>query len=167
MGKPKIAILVALGIAAGIVIGSVPAFSQQEEIQKATRVQIEALDLNSDDKIVDVDVARKGFSSGDGYMFRTPLLDPDTRARTGSSSANCTALHVSKNGATIVFLCDLESVFADGTIVATGSFKYAPGVEGGVTTITGGTGNYEGAAGELALKFNKNSTSLSYDFTTR
>jgi hypothetical protein len=165
MAKAKIAVLVVLGFVAGIMVGSLPASSQQNP-QQNPRLNIEALDLNSDDKIVDVDVARKGFSSGDGYMFRTPLLDPDTRARTGSFKANCTAMHVSKNGATIVFLCDLESVFANGTIVATGSFKYAPGVEGGVTTITGGTGNYEGAGGELALKFNKNSTSLTYDFTT-
>jgi hypothetical protein len=166
MGKAKGAVLVALGIAAGIVIGSLPASSQQEQGQKAARVQIEALDLNKDDLVVSADLKRKGWSSGDTYMFRSPLLDANSRKPMGGIKVHCTALHVSKKGDTTVFLCDLESAFADGKIVSTGSFTFAPKVDGGETTITGGTGDYEGAAGTMTLKFNSNSTSLTYDFAT-
>lgn len=153
--------LAVVAVLAGLAIGAIPASSQPGQ-----RTQIVALDLDKDDRFMEVDNNRKGFSAGDQFGFTSPLLDPDDRSKIGAMKALCTALHVSRENNAATQLCEAEAVFPEGRLTATGSLKFGGNNEGGNFTLTGGTEAYEGAMGTVTVEFRRKGATVTFDFAT-
>lgn len=153
--------LAVIAVLAGLAIGAIPAASQGNQ-----RTTITALDLDRDDRSVDVDNNKKGFGSGDMFGFTSPLLDPEDRSRIGGLKAMCTSLTASRKTRTSVLLCQAEATFPEGKIAFSGSLKFSRESEGATFVITGGTEDYEGAAGTVELDFQNNGALTTFDFVT-
>jgi hypothetical protein len=160
MSKTVGAVLAVVAVIAGLAIGAVPAQSQ------GNRTTIEALDLDRDDRGFETDVNRQGFSKGDSFGFTSPLLDPESRDRIGGLTAICTSVTVTRKSQKSVQLCHGTATFAAGQLAVTGRFKFAPETESAIFVVTGGTEDYEGAAGFMRLEFQEEGTRLTFDFST-
>ena len=148
-----------VAVLAGLAIGAIPAQSQPGQRQTIT-----VLDLDKDDKGMQVDNNKKGFSKGDVFGFTSPLLDPDDRSKVGGLRAMCTALTAARKPMVAVQLCDAEATFDEGKITFSGSLKFSRQSEGTTFVITGGTDQYEGAAGAVELVFQDNGALATFDF---
>ena len=150
-----------VAVLAGLAIGAIPAQSQPGQ-----RTTITALDLDRDDQGMEVDNNKKGFSKGDAFGFTSPLLNPDDRSKIGSLKAMCTALTAARKAQVSVQLCNAEATFPEGKITFEGSLKFSRESEGATFVITGGTDQYEGAAGAVDLVFQDNGALATFDFVT-
>ena len=94
------------------------------------------------------DVGAKGDSIGDARVFSNDLYDEANATVAGTDSGFCLRTAVGKR-----FECSWTNIFANGTIVTQG-----PGLDTAfqgeeiTVAITGGTGDYIGASGELKIK---------------
>jgi hypothetical protein len=101
----------------------------------------------------------RGFSKGDITTFRTPLLVPGTREKDGRLTAQCQVLTFKETK--IAFLCNAEAVFDEGRLTAHGIVSFGEGVHASVIAITGGTGDFEHARGELTVA--ENPSTITFD----
>lgn len=161
MSKTAGVALAVVAVLAGLAIGAIPAQSQP-----GNRTTITALDLNRDDRTMEIDNNSQGPSKGDVFGFTSPLLDPEDRSKIGAMRAMCTALTFSKETQRSVQFCEAEAEFEGGKLTVEGSLVFARNVDGATFTITGGTGQYEGAAGTGTLEFARNSATITFDFVT-
>lgn len=162
MRKTAAVFMTVIGILGGLAIGSIPAISQP-----GGRTTIVAYDLNRDDRSVDVDENRKYFSAGDTFMFSSRLLDPaDKETRIGSLKVICEVLAANREKEAATQLCEGEATFEAGKLTAFGSLRFGPNSDSAQLVITGGTGEYEGAAGTLTVEFERRAATLTFDFTT-
>ena len=130
-------VLAAVVLVVGLVspaVGAAAGASKQRDI----RVDSFVAELNV------VDVAPKGASLGDQVVFSEKLLVGTTQV--GHEGAVCTAVSVERNE----YLCIATFSFPDGQISAQGLVLFGnPTPYAG--PITGGSGKYQGAAGELRV----------------
>ena len=130
-------VLAAVVLVVGLVspaVGAAAGASRQRDI----RVDSFVTDLNA------VDVAPAGASLGDQVVFSEKLLVGTSQV--GHEGAVCTEVSVARNE----YLCMATFSFRDGQISAQGLVLFgnpAPYA----APITGGSGKYQGAAGELRV----------------
>jgi allene oxide cyclase len=102
------------------------------------------------------DIAPVGDSTGDVLTFANPMFDASNVHQVGTDNGYCirTAVGVS-------YECSWTTSLAGGSIVVAGPF-----LDAGDSTIaiTGGTGAYRGASGEMRLH-SRNASGSEYDFT--
>jgi allene oxide cyclase len=91
-----------------------------------------------------VDLGEEGDSVGDTLVFSNEVYDSDDANVVGSDQGSCTR---TKKGE--VWECSLTTTLDDGSIVVQGPF-YDDGRDA-TWAITGGTGDYAGASGEMLL----------------
>lgn len=89
-------------------------------------------------------------SAGDGVILRIPEYSNAARTiRAGTAYAHCTAMNSSRRFHRARFHCQGEIVFRDGQVVIEG---FAQNLTANTrVAVTGGTGAYEGARGQVTL----------------
>ena len=134
-------VLAALPISIGICLASVGANAQTTEtlsfIEGGSRA-------DGSPAYTNIDVAPPGASPGDMMIFQADILDSTTRKLVGGDSGWCVRTWTSKE----LSECTFTLTLADGEISVQG-----PSERHGETVlaVTGGTGKYSGARGELKL----------------
>lgn len=104
-----------------------------------------------------VDLGDKGDSIGDTLTFANDLYDDQDANVVGSSSGTCWR---TKPGKT--WECTWTNTLEDGSIVVQGPF-YDDGDS--TLAITGGTGSYNGATGEMTLHAREGGAEYEFTFT--
>lgn len=105
-----------------------------------------------------IDLGDADFSQGDQFVFTNDLFRGDEKV--GSDGGVCTVTHLTADGATDVY-CTGSNSLPGGQVTVSGLVHYGPGEEikqePYSLPITGGTGRYRTARGEVT--FNDLSTS--------
>jgi allene oxide cyclase len=102
-----------------------------------------------------VDLGTKGDSVGDLLTFANPIYDAANKTKLGSDQGYCVRVVVGKS-----WECFWTLILAAGEITVEGPF-YDSGDS--VMVVTGGTGKYAGAKGDMKLHA-RDAKSTSYDF---
>jgi len=101
------------------------------------------------------DTGAAGDSPGDLLTFANEIFDKDNAAKVGTNNGWCIRVSVGKS-----WECFWTLTLADGQIMVEGPFLDAGD---SVLAITGGTGKYAGARGEMALHA-RDDKGAEYDF---
>jgi allene oxide cyclase len=103
-----------------------------------------------------VDLGKKGDSRGDLLVFSNDVFDADNKVRVGSDQGYCVRITPGKS-----WECIWTLILKTGLITVEGPFMD----EGdSLFVVTGGTGDYSGAKGSMALH-PRDAKATSYDFT--
>jgi allene oxide cyclase len=103
-----------------------------------------------------LDLGAKGDSVGDILTWANPVFDAANKVQVGTDQGFCIRVLVGKS-----WECLWTTTLKDGQITVEGPFKD----EGdSVFAVTGGTGKYAGAKGQLKLHA-RDAKASSYDFT--
>ena len=103
-----------------------------------------------------IDLGAKGDSVGDLLTFANPIYDAANKAKLGSDQGYCVRVVVGKS-----WECFWTLILAEGQITVEGPF-FDTGDS--VMVVTGGTGKYAGAKGDMKLH-SRDAKSTAYDFT--
>jgi allene oxide cyclase len=103
-----------------------------------------------------VDLGAKGDSVGDLLTFANPVYDAANKTKLGSDQGYCVRVVVGKS-----WECFWTLLLAEGEITVEGPFFDAGD---SVMVITGGTGKYAGAKGDMKLHA-RDAQATAYDFT--
>ena len=93
-----------------------------------------------------VDVGSPGLSPGDLYVWVDELFIPDGSRKVGQAIGRCNLIDPAAGS----FGCTVIGAFAEGTITTEMILYNVPGVVS-VGAITGGTGRFQGATGEISV----------------
>ena len=140
--RTALAAAVLLG-GAGTVLTVVPAASADEPLRLVT--------VAVPDRNTDLDLGQPGPSAGDTQVF---LDDVQRDGRTvGTSAGGCTLTTISDTR--LAGACSATLVLPEGSLTTQGAFDEDPatGPAGFTWAVTGGTGSYAGAAGEVVGTF--------------
>jgi hypothetical protein len=100
-----------------------------------------------------VDLGKKGFGQSDQFVFTNDLLRAGTKV--GEDGGSCTVTRMTGRGAN-TWLCVGSNSFPGGQITVEGLVTYGPDeavkADPYYFAITGGTGQYEGARGQVKLE---------------
>jgi hypothetical protein len=143
-----IAVLVAVATAAGILGSLTPATSQQPP----GRTTLVFVDSRRTGFAKDINEGAKGFGAGDWNVFRDPQLDPETCEQAGVAQGRFTV--IKRIGAQdAAFIVDGAAILPAGklTFYFAGKFADFESEEGLTGAVTGGTGAYRDARGQLSL----------------
>ena len=102
-----------------------------------------------------IDTGAKGDSSGDLLTFSNEVFDAQDKEKVGTDSGWCIRIVAGKS-----WECFWTLSIADGQITVEGPFLDAGD---SVLAVTGGTGKYAGARGEMALH-SRDAKGSAYDF---
>ena len=102
-----------------------------------------------------IDLGAKGDSVGDLLTFANPIYDAANKAKLGSDQGYCVRVVVGKS-----WECFWTLMLAEGQITVEGPF-FDTGDS--VMVVTGGTGKYAGAKGDMKLHA-RDAKSTAYDF---
>ncbi len=102
-----------------------------------------------------VDLGTKGDSVGDLLTFANPIYDAANKTKLGSDQGYCVRVVVGKS-----WECFWTLLLAEGEITVEGPF-FDTGDS--VMVVTGGTGKYAGAKGDMKLHA-RDAKSTAYDF---
>ena len=98
-------------------------------------------------------------SAGDGAILREPQYSNEARTtRAGTLYVHCTAMNSSRRFTRLRFHCQGDIVLRDGQLVFEG--LWATRREPFTFPVTGGSGNYEGARGQLTVDEGRNGATL-------
>jgi hypothetical protein len=97
-----------------------------------------------------VDLSDEGDSVGDTLVFSNELFDDQNANMVGRSHGSCMRTVVGES-----WDCTFTNTLENGSLVVTGPF-YDDGT--GTFAITGGTGDYAGASGQMSLQAAESST---------
>ena len=103
-----------------------------------------------------IDLGAKGDSVGDLLTFANPIYDAANKAKLGSDQGYCVRVVVGKS-----WECFWTLILAEGQITVEGPFL---DTGDSVMVVTGGTGKYAGAKGDMKLH-SRDAKSTAYDFT--
>ena len=117
---------------------------------------IHVIEHANTDTLQHVGPASQKDSIGDVLGFANPLFDSANKSKIGSDNGMCIRTAVGK-----AFECTWTATLADGQLTAEGPFYDA---KDSTLAITGGTGAYDQARGEMALHA-RDAQGSEYDFT--
>ena len=104
------------------------------------------------------DTGPKGDSAGDVLAFANPIFDAANKHHVGSANGSCV-----RSAAGKAYDCQWSVSLKGGQIMVQGPFY---DTKDSTLTITGGTGKYVGAQGQMTLHA-RDAAGSSYDFTYR
>ena len=116
--------------------------------------QLKVVERATTDAILDL--GAKGDSVGDLMTFGNPIFDAANKVQLGTDQGFCIRVVVGKS-----WECFWTMTLKDGQISIEGPFK---DVGDSVMVVTGGTGKYAGAKGQLKLHA-RDAKATGYDFT--
>jgi Dirigent-like protein len=99
-----------------------------------------------------------GFSRGDITTFSTPLLLPGTSTKDGRLTGQCQVLASTRQK--VKFLCNAEAIFDEGRLTGFGTVVFGSNQQPATIAITGGTGDYVHARGEVTVSEDPNLTTF-------
>jgi len=127
-----VAILVLGGALSMIRLGTAPA-AAKESLTLIEHVTSETV----------VDLGEKGDTVGDTLVFNNELYDDTDANQVGNTNGSCIRTAVGK-----LWECTFTSTTENGSLVVEGPFEESGR---GTFAITGGTGDYSGASGQMTL----------------
>ena len=138
--------LVTAAVATGLLLS--PASSQQEP--QRTTMQLFDPDQGGFEKQINEQPLT--FGAGDWAVFRDPFLDPETCERVGWNHGRSVVIKPLTNGDAVAMF-DGGIVLADGKLAFqfVGTFGESASPEGAKIAVTGGTGAYKDARGEVTF----------------
>ena len=107
-------------------------------------------------QIKQIDMGDRGFSLGDQIVFSDDLLTAKGGTRVGFDGGVCTVVRVDDAASgTGTLECPVTLALPSGQLFTVGLIRIANGALTGTQTVavTGGTGHFRGAQGELAVQF--------------
>jgi hypothetical protein len=134
-----VAVLVFAGSLSLIRLGTAPA-AAKESLTVIEHVTHETV----------VDLGEKGDTVGDTLVFNNDLYDDKDANQIGNTNGSCIRTAVGK-----LWECTFTSTVEDGSLVVEGPFEESGN---GTFAITGGTGEYSGATGQMTLTAAEDST---------
>jgi Allene oxide cyclase barrel like domain len=137
---PKRRIAAALAVAALAVAGSAQAHDGRT---------IKLVEAHPDLQPTFVDTGKPGPSVGDVVVARDGV-SRESGASAGTFTQVCTLVELGSNPLTSTYECSGSIVLKGGTITMQGPF--VPAQPEGTAAITGGTGDYRGARGEIVVR---------------
>ena len=132
-------VLLVAGVLATVRPGATPAAAQE------TLTLIERV---TDEEVIDL--TGEGDTRGDTLVFRNDLYDADNATMVGTSNGSCVRTRVGE-----AWECTFTNTLENGSLVVQGPFLDSGE---GTFAITGGTGDYAGATGQMSLKASATST---------
>ncbi len=153
MVKTLLVPAVALAFAAGALVASPLASAIGSAAAVHAKATIHVVEHAVTDTVVDV--GKKGDSLGDVLAFGNPVYDAANKKKVGSDQGSCVRTAVGK-----AWECSWTILLSAGQITVEGPFYDA---SDSILTITGGTGAYRGARGQMTLHA-RNAKGTEYDF---
>ena len=135
-------VLVLGGVVSAVRLGSASAVAQES---------LTLIEHASNETVVDL--ADEGDSVGDTLVFSNELYDADDANEVGESQGSCVRTVVGE-----AWECTFTNTLENGALVVQGRFLDSGE---GSFAITGGTGEYSGASGEMTLTAAETSTAES------
>ena len=146
---PRNTLLLAIAAAIAVLCGGLGAVSRADlAVAQETLTLVEHV---TDEQVVDL--SDEGDSVGDTLVFSNELYDDRNVNLVGRSHGSCTRTVVGES-----WDCTFTNTLENGSLVVTGPF-YDDGR--GTFAITGGTGDYAGASGQMSLQAAESSTAES------
>jgi hypothetical protein len=135
----------ALGIGMGIVLcaGLVGCGGDEETADAPVTREVRVVEHAATDKVTDLEPM--GDSNGDVLTFANDLYDSTNKTKVGTDQGFCV-----RTAAGVSWECMWTAFLADGQITVEGPFYDA---KGSTLAITGGTGAYKDAKGEMQLVY--------------
>ena len=137
-----VAVLVLGGALSMIRLGTAPA---------AAKESLTLIEHVTDETVVDL--GDEGDTVGDTLVFNNELYDDTDANQVGSTNGSCIRTAVGK-----LWECTFTSTTENGSLVVEGPFEESGR---GTFAITGGTGDYSGATGQMTLTAADDSTAES------
>lgn len=142
-------VLLALAAVAALILAGSLAVPRGEPV--AAQEALTLIEHVTDEQVVDL--SDEGDTVGDTLVFSNELYDDQNVNLVGRSHGSCVRTVVGES-----WDCTFTNTMENGSLVVTGPF-YDAGV--GTFAITGGTGDYAGASGQMSLQAAEGSTAES------
>ncbi len=136
--------LIVFMVVAAAVLMAVPALSQQPADTVIT------LKVAPTARVVDL--LAKGYSAGDIVLSRGVGADPETGETIGHLTTRCQRTKVVPDGTRAWLFCDGELRTPSGKVTFAGTRRQGEDHPTGTFSITGGTGDYNGAGGSVSTE---------------
>lgn len=155
MRRPRAFLLVAAALSL-LLVGLLFGLTASDR-SAAAQEQLILIEHVTDEQVVDL--SNEGDSVGDTLVFSNELYDDQNANLVGRSHGSCLRTVVGES-----WDCTFTNTLENGSLVVTGPF-YDDGR--GTFAITGGTGDYAGAGGQMSLQAAESSTTESpqWEFT--
>jgi hypothetical protein len=151
----KRAPLIAIAVAVALFVAGFVMASWLPTAPAAAKETITVIEHASSDTTVDL--GEEGDSVGDTLVFANEVYDADDANAVGSDQGSCVR---TKKGE--AWECTLTTTLDNGSIAVQGPF-YDDGRDA-TWAITGGTGEYSGASGQMTLKARDNGEKFEFTF---
>ena len=147
MHRSKTLIALALALSAGSLFALLGPAQSQAPGQRTT---IQFFEPNRTAKEYELDLGRQGFTPGDGGTSKAPQFDPETCEKNGTVVGQFTYLAPAgkENG---FFSFNGAALLPDGKLTFHFVSKFTDLEEGATGAITGGTGPYKDARGDVTI----------------
>ena len=132
--------------------------------QRYERVRFTVWDRSSDDEqfITEVNVGARSFGPGDYIVLQgDPVFNRSFTRRLGSVRGDCLVIRAGRRSAS--FECDVTFIFRAGRITVEGPLTFAGPVTTSTFAVTGGTGRYKTAHGQLHARFTEQGAVFNFD----
>lgn len=160
--RKKMFVMLALALTAGVIVGLVagPATSQVDP----QRTTITLFDPQATQHEKEIDEKPAGFSAGDWGVFREKQLDPETCETAGQVVGRFTFVEsIGKDNG--YFMVDGGLLLDDGKLTFQGTGKFSEDTAFNIA-VTGGTGPYKDASGEVTFADNATNCDKKGDLIT-
>jgi hypothetical protein len=151
--------LAVLAAAAGVLALSVSLIAPASSDQRYDRVNFTVRDKASDDEqhSVDIDVGKKGFGVGDYFVLsKDPFFNRSLEKELGYFTGDCMIVAINEETFEATLECDVTANFRDGSIITVEgpiTFSEEAAESEATLAVTGGTGKYKTAHGEVHTTF--------------
>ena len=112
------------------------------------------LDRAADDEqnISFIDVGGHDFTVGDYFVIELdPLFNRSDTRRVADSSGDCLVVAIDQRGSGATIECDTTFHFSRGSLAVEATVEFTETEESGVGAVTGGTGTYKAADGQVRI----------------
>lgn len=151
--------LAVLAAAAGVLALSVSLIAPAASDQRYDRVNFTVREKVSDDDQtnIEIDVGKKGFGVGDySVVSKDPFFNRSLEKELGYFTGDCLVVALDEEAFEATLECDVTANFRDGSILTIeGPITFSEEVAEPEATlaVTGGTGKYKAAHGEVHITF--------------
>ena len=160
--KKSLVLTAAIFLVVGVLVGMSFSLYHNSSVKASNGMTIHVVEHAITDTVGDV--PPKGDSMGDQLAFHNPVYDASDSHQVGHDNGNCvrTVVSTKKKSPNGVWECFWTVFLADGQITVEGPY-YDNGTDS-TLAITGGTGLYEAAQGQMTLHATGKPVGSEYDF---
>jgi allene oxide cyclase len=152
LGVLVLAVALAVVLACGCGVRAAASSAKSSEEKSTTTIHV----IEHADTDTTIDVGKKGDSTGDILTFHNKVFDKQDEKKVGTDLGRCIRVEAGRS-----YECAWTTVLHDGQIMVEGPFYDN---RDSVLAITGGTGAYKRARGEMLLRSRKGGTEFDFVF---